>query len=452
VEERSVTTQVEAEQIQLIDLEDLEVHPSNPRKNAGDIDELAASIKEIGMLQPVVAVRHNGAYQVVAGSRRLAAAKKAGLKGIPTRVMELDEAQAAAAALIENLQRKDLDPLEEAEGYRSWLALTGKTQKELADRVARAPSTIANALRLLEAPKVVRDALARGDITAAHARVALSIPEKALALLDLRKGVSVQDLQDDARDASRAYQAVESIRRAFAKASANGMTATWPTKRIHIGGLEVDPVQVFGQPPAKIAGDIDYPGSIGGGSVAQHDEKCKCRAVGLQQYSHGQVKRVCISPSGWRAYQAASRKSVARMSGRAKKKIVTAAQKATKAKADLKKNTAEATKALAGKSMGYGQLDLGRASAFVSAASADEAQRLALFGLISKHSQAARGNAWRVELWKQIAGLAIKEVRARVLRWGVALGHREISDDYHNVRALRSLVNAHFAPKKKAKR
>src|SRR5712691_8179475 len=121
-----MTTQV-VEQIQLIDLKDLEVHPSNPRKNVGDIDELAASIKEIGLLQPVVAVRHNGVYQVVAGSRRLAAAKKAGLKDIPTRVMELDEAQAQAASLIENLQRKDLEPLEEAEGYRSWLAITHKT-------------------------------------------------------------------------------------------------------------------------------------------------------------------------------------------------------------------------------------------------------------------------------------------------------------------------------------
>jgi ParB family chromosome partitioning protein len=445
-----MATQVDAaEQIQLIDLKDLEIHPVNPRKDVGDVSDIATSIASIGQLSPILAVRHNGKYQVVDGSRRLAALRKAGKTTAEVRVLDATAAEAASIAIISNIQRKDLAPLEEADAFRTWLDLNpNKTQKELAEKVGFAPSTIANALRLLDAPKVVRDALTRGDITAAHAKVALSVPEKAVALLDLHKGVSVQDLQDNARDVGRAYQAVESIRTAFTKAMANGMTATWPTKRIHVGGLEIDPIQVFGQPPAKIAGDIDYPGSIGGGSVAQHDESCKCRAVGLQQYSHGQVKRVCISPSGWRAYQAASRKSVARMTGRAKKKVVTAAMKAAKARADLKKNTAEATKALAGKSMGYGQLDLGRASTFLSAASADEAQRLALFGVISKHSHSARGNAWRVELWKQIAVLSMKEVRARVLRWGVALGHREIGDDYHNARALRDLVNKHFAPKK----
>lgn len=435
-------------ELRVIALKELVVHTANPRKVPGDLTEMVDSMREHGVITPLVGVRENGHIAVIDGSRRLSAARLAGLTEVPVYLRDPQAIDAQAQALIANLSRQDLSPLEEAEGYRSWLSLTGKTQKDLAAAVSRAPSTIANALRLLDAAPAIRKALEKGSITAAHAKVAMSLPEGALPMLELSKGMSVQELQDEAREVGRAFQGVERIRAAFEKAEKAGMTATWPTKKIYVDGIGVDPVKVFGQPKKSIAGDIDYPGSIGGGSVAQHDESCECRAVGLNHYSHGQVKRVCISPSGWRAYQAAARKSVARMSGRTKKRVVTAAMKAAKAEADLKKNVAEATKALAGKSMGYGQLDLGRASAFLSAASADEAQRLVLFGVISKHSLSARGNAWRVELWKQIAVLNMKEVRVRVLRWGVALGHREIGDDYHNARALRELVNKHFAPKK----
>src|SRR5258708_2907115 len=130
-----MTAATELGQLQLLDLSTLEVSKHNPRSVVGDLTELSASIKEIGVIEPIVAVRRNGGFDIIAGSRRWAAAKKAGLTQIPARILELDDAQAMAASLIENLQRKDLEPLEEAEAFRKYLQLTGVTQAELGKRV-----------------------------------------------------------------------------------------------------------------------------------------------------------------------------------------------------------------------------------------------------------------------------------------------------------------------------
>lgn len=142
-------------ELKQIRLADLKVHDLNPRSDVGDLSELEASIRANGVLEPIVVVRSNGHYEIVAGSRRAAAAKRAQLVEIPAVVRDMDERQIAAAALVENLQRKDLAPLEEAEGYQRYIELTGASQADLAKAVGKAPSTIANALRLLDRKSVV---------------------------------------------------------------------------------------------------------------------------------------------------------------------------------------------------------------------------------------------------------------------------------------------------------
>ena len=453
-----------AEQIQLIDLKDLTVHPANPRKNAGDITELAASIEQLGVLQPVVAVRHNGVYQVVAGSRRLAAAKKAGLKAIPTRVMELDEAQATAAALIENLQRKDLDPLEEAEGYRSWLSLTGKTQKELAAAVSRAPSTIANALRLLEAPKPIRDALERGDITAAHAKVAMSLPEKALSLVDLKAGVSVKELEQQAKVAQRSHTAVERIRAAIEKAEKAGKVVTWADRELWIGGAEVDLKRAFGEPKKKLAGVLGR--GYGVPDKAVHAQVCDCDAVALTY--NGDLVPACVSPTGWKKAEDRARKNMGKASPSVRKKAKTAEDRKREVERDTKAAIAEAAAALDFKKLrSYHPLKTNVAPGLLKGGIAGEPARLVLFGEVIQNSAGAnKSKTWEVELWKKIAKLPLKAVREYVTKWAVAAALEEIRETNrygaygttgglgrNNATVITQLVNAHYGVKaKKARR
>lgn len=306
---------VTIDRLEQLDLGLVEVHKSNPRKDMGDLTELAASIKEVGVVEPIVVVRRNGHFEAVAGSRRLAAAKKAGLTQIPARVMDLDEAKAAAVALIENLQRKDLNPLEEAQGYHDYIALTGCQQKELAEKVGRAPSTIANALRLLEAPKPVKDALSDGTITAAHGRVLLTLRDPGLATkVKLRKGVTVDEIQGEVEAINRVYDtqgegAVEAARKALADATAKHPQATivWRAPRPY--PPVVDLTKALGQAPSEFIRDLrQNEWDTAKPTEAMHDKACMCRAYELvpeERYERAAaslkfvLRRVCIDEKGW---------------------------------------------------------------------------------------------------------------------------------------------------------
>jgi ParB family chromosome partitioning protein len=147
------------------------IHPEKLR-------ELADSIRQSGVLQPVLLRRQDGRYRLVAGERRWRAAKMAGLERIPALVKDIEEDQAFALALIENIQREDLTPLEEALAFRRLIDEHGFTQKTLAETIGKARSTIANTLRLLELPDPVRRQLADGQLTAGHARAVLSVPKR----------------------------------------------------------------------------------------------------------------------------------------------------------------------------------------------------------------------------------------------------------------------------------
>jgi ParB family chromosome partitioning protein len=164
----------------LLDLpvDEISVNPRQPRKDFDQqaLDDLARSIKASGMIQPVVVRRlPTGNWQLIAGERRWRAARIAGLDKIPAVVREATDAESVELALIENLLREDLNPMEEAEAYQQVLSEFGWTQEQLAERVGRDRSTVANALRLLRLPALVQDDLRAGRLTMGHARSILSI-------------------------------------------------------------------------------------------------------------------------------------------------------------------------------------------------------------------------------------------------------------------------------------
>ncbi len=153
-----------------------------PRKyfDPESLAELAESIREHGIIQPLTVRKlPSGSYQIIGGERRWRAARQAGLTEVPVRILDADDRERMELALIENLQREDLNPVEEAEGYRSLMALFGLTQEEAAARVGRSRPTVTNALRLLALPEPVLELLRQGAISTGHARALLPLKDAA---------------------------------------------------------------------------------------------------------------------------------------------------------------------------------------------------------------------------------------------------------------------------------
>ncbi|HQA47023.1 MAG: ParB/RepB/Spo0J family partition protein [Clostridiales bacterium] len=189
--------------IELIEIDRIRPNPYQPRKrfNHIAIEELALSIKEYGVLQPIAVKRMNdGFFELIAGERRVKAAKLAGLKNIPAIVMEILDEDSTIIALIENLQREDLNFFEEAEGYASLMNDYGLTQEQVAKKVGKNQSTIANKIRLLRLPREVKDYIVQNGLTERHARALLKIPEKeiqmALVSRIVEKNLRVKDAED----------------------------------------------------------------------------------------------------------------------------------------------------------------------------------------------------------------------------------------------------------------
>lgn len=156
---------------------------NQPRKafDEDSLNDLADSIREHGILQPLTVRRlGSGYYQIIAGERRWRAAKLAGLKELPAMIVEADDRKVMELGLIENLQREDLNAIEEADGYRALKDEHGLTQEEIAKRMGRSRPAIANALRLTTLPVMLRDLVVDGDLSAGHARTLLSLPTPAM--------------------------------------------------------------------------------------------------------------------------------------------------------------------------------------------------------------------------------------------------------------------------------
>ena len=192
-------------------------NPEQPRTQFDEaaLDELAQSIRERGVLQPILLRNDGDGFMIVAGERRWRAAQRAQLHTIPAIVRDIDESTIAELALIENIQREDLNPLEEAEGFRQLMKRHGHTQDGVAQLVHKSRSHVANLLRLLDLPDFVRHSLLQGDISMGHARAVATAPDpEALAREVIRKGLSVRQAEDQARraklpaDESRASRSV----------------------------------------------------------------------------------------------------------------------------------------------------------------------------------------------------------------------------------------------------
>ena len=198
------------EGVSTLRLAEIEPDKNQPRKAFDDtaLSELAASITEHGVLQPIV-VRPSpaGGYIIVAGERRWRAARLAGLTEIPALIKDISDTQAMEIALIENLQREDLDPIEVAEGCKKLIERYGLTQEEAAKRLGKSRSAITNAMRLLNLPEYVRDQVRTGDISAGHAKALLSLgsPEQMSAAADqiIAKDMSVRQAEALCRKMSK---------------------------------------------------------------------------------------------------------------------------------------------------------------------------------------------------------------------------------------------------------
>jgi len=187
-----------------IELARIKPNPGQPRVQFDEeaLDELADSIRERGVLQPILLRPAGEDYLIIAGERRWRAAQRARLHSIPAIVREIDESTTAELALIENIQRQDLNPIEEAEGYRQLIKQHGHTQDNVSRIVHKSRSHVANLLRLLNLPEFVRESLMRGDISMGHARAVATAPDPdELTRQVIAKGLSVRQAEEWARRA-----------------------------------------------------------------------------------------------------------------------------------------------------------------------------------------------------------------------------------------------------------
>lgn len=185
----------------MIDVARIRPNPWQPRRifSKEALDELAASIRERGVLEPLLVRKVEDGYELIAGERRWRAAQEAGLAQVPARIIQATDQEALELALVENLQRADLNVMEEAEGYQALADKFGLTQDEISRRVNKARASVANTMRLLGLPQEIKKFIAEGLLSAGHAKVLLGVPAEArqceLAERVIKDGMSVRDLE-----------------------------------------------------------------------------------------------------------------------------------------------------------------------------------------------------------------------------------------------------------------
>ncbi|MDR1016862.1 MAG: ParB/RepB/Spo0J family partition protein [Coriobacteriales bacterium] len=212
-----------------IDIKKISPNPYQPRSNFDEdkIEELVASIKKDGLLQPILVRplpdkgKGHAQYEIIAGERRWQACKKIGMETIPAKIMALDDVETQQIALVENLQRANLNPIEEARGYKRLIELSGKKQKDLAEAVSKQPTTISNALRLLDLPEEVQELMFDNKLSAGHGRAILSLPDEAARIKLAHKVVDEKLSVRETENMARLYsvQGIERVKRAPAPRS-----------------------------------------------------------------------------------------------------------------------------------------------------------------------------------------------------------------------------------------
>lgn len=199
--QQEIAPEAAADGVLYVDINDIRPNAHQPRKTFDEdkLDELAASIKEHGIIQPVVLRSADSGYEIVAGERRWRAARKAGIKKIPCVIKELTDEQNMLVAIIENMQREDLNPIEEAEGLSRMIEVYGLTQEQVSKGVGKSRPYITNSLRLLKLSDDVLQMTREGKLTAGHARALAGIKDqdkqKKLALKTIKEGLSVRSIE-----------------------------------------------------------------------------------------------------------------------------------------------------------------------------------------------------------------------------------------------------------------
>ena len=194
-----------ADSVETLRITQVEPNRNQPRRSFDDdkIDELAESIKEHGIIQPIIVVKNGEMYKIVAGERRWRAAKKLGLKEVPVVIRNYSEFEIAQIALIENLQRENLNPIEEAIGYQTLMSKYDMTQEDVSNKLGKSRSAVANSVRLLSLDEPIQQKLISGEITSGHARALLSIssPKIRLAVLEsiIEKNLNVRQTESLAK-------------------------------------------------------------------------------------------------------------------------------------------------------------------------------------------------------------------------------------------------------------
>lgn len=195
----------DADRVVYIDINEIKPNPDQPRKHfdAARLEELAGSIQENGVIQPLVVQKKENCYELVAGERRWRASRLAGLKKVPCLIREFDEKQNLIVAIIENMQREDLDPMEEANGIQQMIQKFGFTQEQVSESLGKSRAYIANSVRLLKLPEEIQKMIREGKISAAHGRTLLGItdPRKQLMLAERieKEGLSVRTVEEIAK-------------------------------------------------------------------------------------------------------------------------------------------------------------------------------------------------------------------------------------------------------------
>lgn len=228
-----------------IEISAIRPNPAQPRRTFSEpeLDELAHSIKQRGVLQPIL-VRPDpdapGQYQIVAGERRWRASQRAGLKSIPAVVRDADELELLEVGIIENVQRSDLNPLEEAEAYGALMKRFGRTQESLAESVGKSRVHISNTIRLLNLPDAAREHLRHGRISAGHARAALGAPDPGPVIdMIVKKGLNVREAEALAKR-MKDGASLETIARKVGEAEKDVDTAALEADLARTLGLNVD--------------------------------------------------------------------------------------------------------------------------------------------------------------------------------------------------------------------
>ncbi|MDB5696170.1 MAG: chromosome partitioning protein ParB [Sphingomonas bacterium] len=217
-------------------------HPDQPRRRFDDaqLDELAGSIKARGLLQPIVVRPHGHGYQIVAGERRWRAAQRAQLHDVPVVIRQFDDAETLEIALVENIQREDLNAIEEARAYQRLANDYGHTQEALAGMVHKSRSHIANLLRLLDLPERVQARVVDGSLSMGHARALLGAGDvEALAEQVVARGLSVRDTEQLARAAKKPKAAGEEFRRDHTGTTRDGDIAALERQLADLLGVAV---------------------------------------------------------------------------------------------------------------------------------------------------------------------------------------------------------------------